>query len=84
MFAGASLRKAPVLPANIRQGWKGLPGKNALAYYDTHHRHIRHEEESITIMPPCCPLACFTFNKTFFPLSPKLLGITGKGCAVCI
>jgi hypothetical protein len=22
------------VPANIRQGWKGLPGTNALAYYE--------------------------------------------------
>jgi len=31
---GASLRKALALPANIRQGWKGLPGTNTPAYYD--------------------------------------------------
>ncbi len=31
---GASLRYAPALPANIRLGWKGLPGTNALAYYE--------------------------------------------------
>jgi len=29
---GASLRKALALPANIRQGWKSLPGTNTLAY----------------------------------------------------
>jgi len=27
-----SLGKAPALPANIRLGWKDLPGINALAY----------------------------------------------------
>ncbi len=27
-------RKAPALPANIKLGWKGLPGTNALAYYE--------------------------------------------------
>ncbi len=26
-------RQAPVLPANIRLGWKGLPGTNTVAYY---------------------------------------------------
>jgi hypothetical protein len=31
---GASLGWAPGLPANIRLGLKGLPGTNALAYYE--------------------------------------------------
>jgi hypothetical protein len=31
---GASLWEAPALKANIRLGWKGLPVKNALAYYE--------------------------------------------------
>ncbi len=31
---GASLRKAVALPANIREGWKYLPGTNTLAYYE--------------------------------------------------
>jgi hypothetical protein len=31
---GASLGKAPALPANIILGWKGLPRTNALAYYE--------------------------------------------------
>ncbi len=31
---GASLGLTPALPANIRLGWKGLPGTNALAYYE--------------------------------------------------
>jgi len=30
---GASLGQATALPANIRLGWKGLPGTNTLAYY---------------------------------------------------
>jgi hypothetical protein len=30
---GASLGQAPALPASIRQGWKGLPRANTLAYY---------------------------------------------------
>ncbi len=30
----ASLRYAPASPTNIRLGWKGLPGPNALAYYE--------------------------------------------------
>ncbi len=29
---GATLGQAPALPANIRLGWKGLPGTNTLAY----------------------------------------------------
>ncbi len=29
---GASLGNAPALLANIRLGWKGLPGTNTLAY----------------------------------------------------
>jgi hypothetical protein len=29
----ASLEYAPALPANIRLGWKGLPGTNTLAFY---------------------------------------------------
>ncbi len=29
-----SLRKVPALQTNIRLGWKGLPGTNALAYYE--------------------------------------------------
>ncbi len=32
-LSGASLGYAPTLPANIRLGWKGKPGTNALAYY---------------------------------------------------
>ncbi len=35
---GASLGKAWTLPANFRQGWEGLPGTNALAYYKTYGR----------------------------------------------
>ncbi len=31
---GASLGWAPALPANIKQGWKGLPRTNTLAYYE--------------------------------------------------
>jgi hypothetical protein len=31
---GTSLRYSPALPANIGLGWKGLPGKNALAYHE--------------------------------------------------
>ncbi len=31
---GASLTLALALPANIQLGWKGLPGTNALAYYE--------------------------------------------------
>jgi hypothetical protein len=31
---GASLGWAPALPANNRQGWKGLPGTNAVASYE--------------------------------------------------
>jgi hypothetical protein len=31
---GDSLMYAPVLPANIRQGWRGSPGANTLAYYE--------------------------------------------------
>ena len=30
----ASLVYAQALPANIRQGWKGLPGTNVLAYFE--------------------------------------------------
>jgi hypothetical protein len=33
-LSGASLGYSLALPANIRLGWKGLPGKNALAYYE--------------------------------------------------
>jgi len=29
-----SLGQAPALRTNIRLGWKGLPGPNALAYYE--------------------------------------------------
>ncbi len=31
---GASLGLAPTLPANIRQGWKGFPETNTLAFYE--------------------------------------------------
>ncbi len=36
MFVGEdrSLPKALAFPANIRLGWKGLPGTNTLAYYE--------------------------------------------------
>jgi hypothetical protein len=34
LWAGAYLSGAPALPTNIRQGWKGLPGTNTLAYYE--------------------------------------------------
>jgi len=27
-------QQAPALSVNIRLGWKGLPGTNALAYYE--------------------------------------------------
>jgi hypothetical protein len=30
---GSSIGQAPVLPTNVRLGWKRLPGTNALAYY---------------------------------------------------
>jgi hypothetical protein len=30
---GALLGKTLALSANIRQGWKGLPGTNTIAYY---------------------------------------------------
>jgi hypothetical protein len=30
---GASLGYVPALLTNIRLGWRGLPGKNILAYY---------------------------------------------------
>jgi hypothetical protein len=29
---GASLRYDPTVPANIRLGWKGLPGTNAILF----------------------------------------------------
>jgi hypothetical protein len=33
-LSGAQLLgRPPALPTNIRLGWKGLPGTNALAYY---------------------------------------------------
>jgi len=31
---GASFGLAPALSENIRLSWKGLPGTNALAYYE--------------------------------------------------
>ncbi len=30
----ATLGQAPALIANVRLGWKGLPGTNTLAYYN--------------------------------------------------
>ncbi len=34
-FSGAPLKgRLLALPSNIRLSWKGLPGKNALAYYE--------------------------------------------------
>ncbi len=33
-FGCFTLGQAPGLPANNRLGWKGLPGTNALAYYE--------------------------------------------------
>ena len=33
-FRCSTLGSAPALPANIRQGWKGLLGTNTLAYYE--------------------------------------------------
>jgi hypothetical protein len=34
-LSGAPLQGRPLaLPSNIRQGWKGLPGKITLAYYE--------------------------------------------------
>jgi hypothetical protein len=30
---GVSLGWAPASPSNIRLGWRGVPGKNTLAYY---------------------------------------------------
>ncbi len=46
---GASLGQAPALRANIRQGWKGLPGTNTLAYYD--NLQIRAVKCFITLTP---------------------------------
>jgi hypothetical protein len=37
---GSSLGQAPTLPANIRLGWKGLPGTNTLAYYENYGRKM--------------------------------------------
>jgi hypothetical protein len=31
---GSSMGQAPVLPTNVILSWKGLPGTNALAYYE--------------------------------------------------
>jgi hypothetical protein len=31
---GALIRQTPALPTNIILGWKGLPGRNSLAYYE--------------------------------------------------
>ncbi len=33
-LSGATLGQAPTLPSNIRLDWKGLPGTNALAYFE--------------------------------------------------
>jgi hypothetical protein len=33
---GVPLGLAPVLPANIRLGWRGLTETNALAYYENY------------------------------------------------
>jgi hypothetical protein len=33
--------KAIALPSNIRLGWKGLPGKNTLAYYKLSENYRR-------------------------------------------
>jgi len=30
---------APALPANIRLGWKGLPGTNSLDYHEKNYDH---------------------------------------------
>jgi hypothetical protein len=46
---GASLGYASALPANIRLGWKGLPGTNALAYYEK--AYLTSVKSFITLAP---------------------------------
>ncbi len=46
---GASLGYAPVLLANIRLGWKGLPATNTLADYK--HLKITDVKRFITLGP---------------------------------
>jgi hypothetical protein len=45
----ASLGSAPALLANIRPGWKGLPGTSTLAHYD--HLSIRDVKSFMTLTP---------------------------------
>jgi hypothetical protein len=49
LLKGASLGQAPALPANIRLGWKNLPGTNALAYYQ--NSQITAVKSLITLSP---------------------------------
>jgi hypothetical protein len=38
---GSSIGQAPVLPTNVRLGWKRLPGTSALAYYEKFVNYCR-------------------------------------------
>jgi len=49
MFAGEAGAYFQALPANIRLGWKGLPGTNTLAFYE--HSSIAEANSFITLRP---------------------------------
>jgi hypothetical protein len=55
---GVLLEKSLALPANIRLGWRGLPGTNTLAYYE--NPEITVEKSLIVLTPGACTIKLFT------------------------
>ncbi len=73
------------MPANIRLGWKGLPGANALAYYVKSFitlapwiSCIRLTRRELTI---CC---CHDKEKQFYNIGPWISGIRLTRCDLTI
>ncbi len=54
-FRCSTLEYVPALPANIRLGWKGLPGTNVLAYNEKSYL-----KRFITLVPGANVIKLFT------------------------
>ncbi len=77
MFGGkaGAPRKGRLLasPTNIRLGWKGLPGTNALAYYEK--ALLTAIKSFITLGPDHLKISIypsFTLNLLLYPLPPNV------------
>jgi hypothetical protein len=66
-LAGVSLGKAPALLANVRLGWKGLPGTNIIAYYK--HFKITDKKSFIAMGPGANVIKLFVRDLRIFLVS---------------